>query len=268
MEQLTHLLAQHGLALVFANVLLTQLGAPLPAMPMLIVAGAYAQQGEVTVSAVLAAAVIASLMGDLPWYAAGRRYGYRVLAFLCRMALEPSVCVQRTEAKLAYWGPPSLMVAKFVPGFAMVAPPLAGATRVPLAAFLLYSAVGAALWAGVAVAVGAFFHTEIERIIAWLEVAGLRAAMALGGVLVVYVAVKWMQRYLFMRVLRMARVTPQEVQAMIAAGKPPLILDARSEGARRADPRCIPGAVPVDIGRPEAAVVAVPPDRDVVVYCT
>ncbi|HEY9447062.1 MAG TPA: sulfurtransferase, partial [Burkholderiales bacterium] len=75
MEQIASLLSEHGLVLVFANVMLTQLGAPVPAVPMLVVAGAYAAQGNFSPGAALVIAVAASLLGDLPWYAAGRRYG-------------------------------------------------------------------------------------------------------------------------------------------------------------------------------------------------
>jgi len=46
MQDIGILLAQYGLLLVFANVLLAQLGVPLPAVPMLIVAGALVTQGD------------------------------------------------------------------------------------------------------------------------------------------------------------------------------------------------------------------------------
>ncbi len=268
MEQITHLLSEHGLALVFANVLLTQLGVPIPAVPMLIVAGAYAQQGGFHPAALLAGAVAASLLGDLPWFVAGRRYGYRVLNFLCRMAVEPAVCVQRTEDKLSRWGAPSLMIAKFVPGFATVAPPLAGATRLPLAAFLVYSAIGAALWAGAAVAAGALFRTQIEDAVAWMELAGMRAAGVLAALLAAYIAVKWTQRYRFMRLLRMARIGAHELHGLMQTSSPPVVLDARSASARRADPRHIPGAIPVDIDMPQLTMATAPADREVVVYCS
>ena len=228
-----NLLAQHGVALVFLNVFLTQIGAPVPAVPMLLMAGAYAQQGGFNPGAALGAAVAGSLLGDLPWYLAGRRYGYSVLNLLCRMAIEPAVCVQRTEDKLARWGAPSLMVAKFVPGFATVAPPLAGATRLPLFLFLAYSAVGAALWAGAALAAGIVFHLQVEDALAWIEVAGIRAATLLGVLLALYVGFKWTQRYLFMRVLRMARIGAEELAALMDSASPPLVLDARSATARR-----------------------------------
>jgi len=268
MEQIASLLSEHGLALVFANVMLTQLGAPVPAVPMLVMAGAYAAQGNFTLGVALVVAVIASLLGDLPWYFAGRRYGYGILNFLCRMAVEPSTCVQRTENRLTRWGAPSLMIAKFVPGFSTVAPPLAGATRLPLAAFLLYSAIGAALWAGAAIASGALFHAQVEYVVDWIEIAGLRAGLVVAVLLAAYIAVKWTQRVLFMRLLRMARVSAHELADMMRGEAPPLVLDARSASARRADPRRIPGAVPVDFDRPELAMAAVPADRDVVIYCT
>ena len=71
MEALRQLLAQHGLSLVFANVLVAQLGLPIPALPMLILAGALVAEGTLHLLPLTAAVVIASLLGDLPWYFAG-----------------------------------------------------------------------------------------------------------------------------------------------------------------------------------------------------
>lgn len=72
MEQMTSLLAQYGLLLVFANVLLTQAGLPLPALPMLIVAGALVHDGQLPLAPVVLAAVAGSLIGDLPLLPNGR----------------------------------------------------------------------------------------------------------------------------------------------------------------------------------------------------
>jgi rhodanese-related sulfurtransferase len=51
-------------------------------------------------------------------------------------------------------------------------------------------------------------------------------------------------------------------------GSPPVILDARSSAARKLDPRCIPGAIAVDVNTPERALSPVATDREIVVYCT
>src|SRR5262245_50658304 len=103
MEEITGPLIEYGLALVFANVLITRLGMPLPAIPTLIVAGALTQQGHSSVHLVIGAASAASLIGDLAWYYAGRRFGSRAISLLCRIAVEPDTCVRQTEDFFQHW---------------------------------------------------------------------------------------------------------------------------------------------------------------------
>ena len=268
MQEMMNLLSQHGLAIVFANVLLTQAGVPVPAMPMLIVAGAFVARGEIALGPLLAVTVFASLLGDAPWYLAGRRYGYRILRTLCRVAIEPDSCVKQTENIFERWGPPSLMVAKYIPGFATVAPPLAGTMKLAAPWFVVYSAVAAFLWAGLPIAVGAAFQAEVGRALAWLEGMGTGALIVIASVIALYVTVKLVERYLLIRFLRMARMSVDELREGLASGQHPVILDVRSRSARRLDPRHIPGSIPVDMAVPEAHLGAVLPDRDVVVYCS
>jgi membrane protein DedA with SNARE-associated domain len=265
---MTGLLARHGLALVFANVLLVQLGLPLPAVPILVVAGALVALGQIEFWAVLTVAVIASLLGDTPWYLAGRRYGYRILRTLCRVAIEPDSCVRQTENIFARFGPASLMVAKLVPGFATISPPLAGTMKLGFGRFIAYSAVAAALWAGAAVGAGALFHTEIEWLLARLEEMGAGAVAVAAAVIIGYAAIKGTQRYLLIRFLRTVRVSVTELRQMLEQEVKPVILDVRSEAMRKIDPRRIPGAIAVDMEAPERYLGMVPPDRDVVVYCS
>ncbi|MBI2509485.1 MAG: DedA family protein [Betaproteobacteria bacterium] len=149
MDEMTSLLAQYGLVLVFANVFLTQVGVPVPAIPTLVVAGTLAQRGDLSAAMVLIVAVGASLLGDLPWFVAGRIYGSRAINVLCRVAIEPDTCVKQTETIFERWGAPSLVFAKFIPGFSIVAPPIAGAMRLAVPPFFVFSAIGAAVWAGV-----------------------------------------------------------------------------------------------------------------------
>ena len=268
MEEITGLLAEHGVLLVFVNVVLAQVGVPLPAVPLLVVAGALVQKGELALPVLLGVSVAGSLLGDVPWYFAGRRYGYPILKTLCRVAIEPDICVKQTENIYERWGAPSLVFAKLIPGFATVAPPLAGTMRLPLAPFVAYSALSAALWAGIALGAGMLFHTEVEAALAWLREMGTGALAALAGVTVLYVAVKWIERWLFIRALRMARISVEELHEMMQRGGRPVILDVRSESARRLDPRRIPGAVAVDIAAPERALAQVAAEREIVVYCT
>jgi hypothetical protein len=212
--------------------------------------------------------VVASLIGDVPWYLAGRLYGYRVLRTLCRISIEPDTCVKQTENIFGRWGPASLVVAKYIPGFATIAPPLAGTMRLPFGRFLLYSALAALLWAAVPALVGFLLHRQLQALIVWLEQLGTGALIVLGAALALYVAVKSVERYLLIRFLRMVRISADELDRLMHGDTPPVIVDVRLPLAREAEPRQIPGAVVSGLEAVELAIGEVPADRDVVVYCS
>src|SRR4051812_17320080 len=157
---------------------------------MLIVSGALLAEGTIHILPLTAIVVAASLLGDTPWYFAGRRYGYRILRTLCRISLEPDSCVKQTENIFTRWGPPSLLVAKYIPGFSTVAPPLAGTMHVGFCRFIAYSAVAAMLWAALPILAGFFFRKEVERLLMWIETMGAGALALIGAVILVYVGVK------------------------------------------------------------------------------
>jgi len=268
MEQLTALLVQYGLLVVFANVFLEQAGAPVPAVPTLMVAGALAVGGGPPVAAIIAVAVLGSLLGDSIWYLAGRVYGMRVLQLLCRISISPDSCVRETETRFLQWGPVSLIIAKFVPGFSTVAPPLAGALRVKSGRFLFYSALGAALWAGLSAVVGSLFYRQIDWLLGKLGEMGIYALIVVGIALALFVAVKWRERRRFFKALRMARITVDDLYRLMQQGADPVVVDVRSPSARELDPRRVPGAIPIDVRNIDAEISRVPPDRDIIVYCT
>jgi membrane protein DedA with SNARE-associated domain len=152
MDALIDLVATYGLAVVFISVLLDQGGIPIPAYPALMVTASLAVQDGEPFWPIIAVAVLASLIADILWFAGGRRYGKRLLRLMCLVSLSPDFCVLTTRGKFARWGPASLMLSKFVPGFAAMATVLAGETRIRLATFVLYDGIGALLWSAVAVA--------------------------------------------------------------------------------------------------------------------
>jgi membrane protein DedA with SNARE-associated domain/rhodanese-related sulfurtransferase len=262
------LIAEYGLALVFANVLLEQLGLPVPAMPTLVVAGALAAEGEFSIVAIFAAAFVACMIGDAAWYLAGRRWGRRVMALLCRVSLSPDSCVRQTEFRFERWGRLTLVLSKFIPGLSTIAPPLAGAMRLGWPSFLLLNGLGVAIWAGVAIGGGMLFHAGIHELIARLEGLGTLALEAIGALLAGYVALKWWERRRFYKMLRVARIGVGELRALIDGGKRPVIVDVRSPNSRDLDRRFIPGALAMDIAEVDARLGDLPADREIVFYCT
>ena len=212
------LIAEYGLALVFANVLLEQVGLPIPAIPTLVVAGALAAEGGFSPLAIFAVAFVACMIGDVIWYLAGRRYGRRVMTLLCRVSLSPDSCVRQTEFRFERWGKLTLVLSKFIPGLSTIAPPLAGAMRLGWPSFLLLNGLGVVIWAGTAIAAGMAFHTEINEFIVRLEGLGTLAAEAVGVLLGGYIALKWWERRRFYKMLRIARIGVDELRALMDGG--------------------------------------------------
>jgi membrane protein DedA with SNARE-associated domain len=268
MQPLVASVARFGLPFIFANVFLEQLGLPIPALPTLVVAGALSVERELSAPEVLLVALAATLAADSVWYGLGRRHGFRVLKILCKTSLSPDSCVRQTTSILEKWGMPSLLVAKFVPGFSTVAPPLAGAIGTRLPVFLLFDAGGTLLWTGVGIGAGIVFHRAIDRVLEFLTSIGGDALALVGAALAVFVAVKFWQRRRFYRMLRMARITPEELHELMDKGRDPLVLDVRLGAARLADPRRIPGARTLAFSEIEQRLVELPRDREIVLYCT
>ena len=190
MNSLLQLLGDHGLAVAFVNVLLVQLGLPVPAYPALIVTGALIARADEPLAALLAVAVVACVIADVAWYLAGRRYGGRVVRTVCRISLSPDSCVRQTETLFTRWGPASLLVAKFIPGFATIATSLAGSQRLPFAVFVVLDAIGAALWAGVAIALGVVFRDAVGSVLDVLAQMGRIGVAVLVVLLLLFIAVR------------------------------------------------------------------------------
>jgi membrane protein DedA with SNARE-associated domain/rhodanese-related sulfurtransferase len=266
MSHLIDLVQYYGLAFVFVNVLALQSGLPLPAYPTLIVTGALAARGGYSLSALLATAVAASLIADIAWYSAGRRLGGPVLRTLCRISLSPDSCVRQTETIFSRWGAASLMVAKFIPGFASVATAMAGVVRIAPWRFVLADAVGAALWSGVAIMLGYVFRDAIDEVLSVLEAMGKIGLGLLLVAFVVYVLRKWWQRKLFIKQLVMDRVTVDEVRQLMEEGRLGTMIDVRSPISQSVTGR-IPGAISVDADNLKVGLLAVAPEGEVVVYC-
>ncbi|MDE1893296.1 MAG: VTT domain-containing protein [Xanthomonadaceae bacterium] len=262
------LIAHYGPLLIFCNVLIEQLGVPVPAVPTLVVAGALAANGRLALVGVVSVAVLACLLGDLLWYAAGRRYGGGVMRTICRISLSPDSCVKQSELRFQRWRGGVLLIAKFVPGLSTVAPPLVGAMGLRLPAFLWLDGLGSLLWVGLAVGLGHAFAAGIDQLLAALASAGTFAFELLLCLLALYIVAKWWQRRRLLVALRMARITVDELNQSIAQGQRPVVVDVRSEAARLLDGRIIPGALLADLNSIERTVGHLPADSELVIYCS
>jgi membrane protein DedA with SNARE-associated domain/rhodanese-related sulfurtransferase len=266
-HDLVSLLSQYGLALVFVNVLVEQIGLPVPAIPTLVVAGALASQGKLSVPLVLIVGLAGSLVADVAWYLAGRRFGNGVMKLLCKISLTPDSCVSETQSRFERWGVRALVIAKFVPGLATIAPPLAGATHIRWLPFLFFNTLGALLWVGAGVGAGMLLGPQMEPLLAQLDRFGSTALVAIAILLAAYIAYKWWERRRFFRKLRMARISVDELYRLIDQDMKPVIVDVRSPTGVSMDPRRIPGALHVPVREVDRHVKHLPRDREIILYC-
>jgi membrane protein DedA with SNARE-associated domain/rhodanese-related sulfurtransferase len=268
MQHIVHLLVEYGLLAVFLNVLFDDGGLPLPAQPLLIVAGALVADGKLHLPTLWAAAVAGAFVADNGWYWIARRYGRRVLSILCRVSLSPDSCVRKTESLFSRVGPASLLIAKFVPGLGNVTVALCGVTRVGIWLFLPLELGAAMLHTGAAIFLGLLFHDAAAAVINTLGALGEYGLVLIGLALVVYLSYRWWERRAFIRQLQMDRISVDELAAMLEGdGVRPLILDVRQSSVRARD-GIIPGAISAHADELNPELAQFPRDAEIVVYCS
>ena len=268
MHRTLEFLLHHGYALLLAWVFAEQVGLPIPAMPLLLAAGALVGTGHLSFLASLFYTVLAALAADLIWYYLGRRKGIKVLQLLCKISLEPDSCVRRTEGVFAKQGARSLLLAKFLPGLSTVAPPLAGIFHMRLRRFLFYDTLGSLFWASTFLGLGYAFSGQIEHVAEYLASFGGWLLVIVLGALAAYIAYKFIARQRFLRELRISRITVEELKEKIDLGEELVIVDLRHSMDFEADPETIPGAFRMDAKELAEKDDRLPRDREVILYCT
>jgi membrane protein DedA with SNARE-associated domain/rhodanese-related sulfurtransferase len=267
MDDVTEFLIRYGQLVLFVIVFAEQVGLPIPAIPILLAAGALAGAGILNLPLAIGLSVVASLLGDVIWYYLGRYRGRQVLNLLCRISLEPDSCVRRTEDFFVRHGVRSLLVAKFIPGLSTVMPSLAGLFNISLGRFLLYNGLGALLWTVAFIMPGYLFSNQIERLAEYAEQFGSSALVLAVAALALYIMYKYVNRIRLLRELRIARITVDELKQLMDAGNEVMIVDLRRPSDLAADPYTIPGSLQIAVEELENRHHEIPRDRDVILYC-
>ncbi len=191
-----------------------------------------------------------------------------MLSTLCRVSLEPDSCVRRTERFFVKHGPASLVISRFVPGLSTVATPLAGVFRVGLPRFLAYDLIGAFVWSIAYIGLGYAMSDQLERVAGGVSQFGTLVTTLVVATIVGYLVFKFVERQRVIRTLRVKRVGADDVKRMIDAGDDVFIVDLRSAADLESEPFVLPGALRVDIAELETEGLAIPRDREIILYCT
>lgn len=267
MQQALEFLLQHIEMVVFLTVLAEQAGIPIPAVPVLLAAGAVAGDGQAYLTVLIGLSVAACLLGDMVWFELGRHRGRQALTLLCRISLEPDACVRRTENLFITHGIRALIVAKFIPGLSTLAPALAGLFKVSIGRFFFFNGIGSLLWSASFILLGYVFSNQIGYIGELAMQFGTTAvsifAVSLGG----YLLYKYLHRQKLLRELRVARITPSELKQLMDDGHQSVVVDLRDILDHMTDPYTIPGALRISPEELEQRHHDIPRDRDVILFC-
>ncbi|NBB13665.1 VTT domain-containing protein [Pseudomonas sp. SLFW] len=267
MNELQQLNESHGLLLVFVNVLLEQIGLPVPAYPTLIVTGALAMQSKPLLGAGVLVAMFACLIADTLWYFAGKRYGGVLLKSICKISLSQDTCIRQGLNVYDRVGPRAMLLSKFLPGAGALVTTVAGMNATPFALFMRYSLAGSFIWAGSALLLGMLFTDAIIPLLGWLT--GY-LPLAIGSVLLalgLFIGWKyWKRRRLMKRTSKVPRITVPQLLALRDTDDMPLIIDVRAK-LHTAVVEGIPGALSISLEEPLDPWLDQLSDVDMVFYC-
>jgi membrane protein DedA with SNARE-associated domain/rhodanese-related sulfurtransferase len=264
---------QYAYGILFLWVLIEQLGIPIPSIPVLLTAGTLSATHKIHASYALGVVLAACMIADSFWYFLGRRYGNSILKLLCRLSLEATTCVAKTEGLFTRRGPITLIFAKFVPGLSTVAAPIAGQSGMPYRRFFLYDLAGSIIWAEAYLLAGRFFGDVAKKSAPFFHLLGHFAFAIFVLMVLGFMGYRVFKQRKFLTQVKAMRLEPEELKEMIdkaaAAGNiAPFIVDLRHPLDYLPDPRVLPGAVRISPNEISLHNERIPRDRDVILYCT
>ncbi|MDX1980940.1 MAG: VTT domain-containing protein [Bryobacteraceae bacterium] len=267
MTDLVEKIARHGPALVALVCFLEAVGFPLPAAVALLAAGALIALGKMAWQPAAAGVFAAFVVADLLLYSLGRFTGWWLLGAICRLSANRESCILNAARTFYKRGRAVMLFAKFVPGLAAMAAPLAGSMRMPLREFIGLDAAGILLYAGTYVSIGYIFSDMLAVIVGALAHLGKVAELLLATAVILFVA----HRIWTVRRLREAdtapRVTVDQVLHQLRQGDA-LIADVRSHGYYDRGSTRIKGSVRLEPNRLPEALAELPQDKKIYLYCT
>jgi membrane protein DedA with SNARE-associated domain/rhodanese-related sulfurtransferase len=272
---LMKVIEHHGYAVTAVAFLAGSCGLPVPLSVVLLTAGATAHSGGLHYWAVVLAAWLAALLGDTLMYFGGRYTGWWLLAGLCQASMNPDKCIFSSANSFYRRGPKTLLFAKFVPGLATVAAPLAGSLNMRLGRFLRLDSVGVLLYVAAWSSVGYLLSHLLRQIIGGVEAAGHVAgivALLLAFGYLLWLAVTSIRDSRHKAVERVQAKELFERLSTATHEKLMVIADVRSHGYYDPGMQRIKNSIRVEPNRLKEELVALrefmQPECEIYLYCS
>jgi undecaprenyl-diphosphatase len=191
MDRVLSLIEHYGYLVILFGVMLESTGVPLPGETILLASGVLVQQGHLDLGDAIVFGILGAVIGDQIGYWAGREGGRPFVLRWGRYVLITSERLARAEAFFERHGGKAVFLARFFSGFRVFGALVAGISRMRWGTFILYNALGGAVWATAVVLVGYFLGSSIGLVQRWLGRATLVLVAMLALVVAFYLAYRW-----------------------------------------------------------------------------
>ena len=161
---------------------------PIPSELIMPLAGFQAARGDLSLWGVIVAGTAGSVLGALPLYYLGRAVGEeRLKRWACLYGHWLAVSAEDLD-RVKQWfdrrGTAAVFLCRLVPGIRSLVSIPAGVHRMAIVPFLLYTALGTGIWAGVLAWLGSLLGQNYRRVEQWMSPV---TYVVLGGIVVAFV---------------------------------------------------------------------------------
>jgi membrane protein DedA with SNARE-associated domain len=185
-SEIAHLLGRlepfvrdYGVGAVLVILTLESLGVPLPGESLLVFASLLAARGEMSFPALLLFAWIGGVIGDNIGYVIGRMLGRTLISRYGQKIGLGAERLGKIEAVFVRYGPATVGIARFFPLLRQLNGVVAGTLKMNWWTFLLFNALGCALWVAGWGLAGFYFGAHVSKITALVHHFGLSGAILL-----------------------------------------------------------------------------------------
>jgi membrane protein DedA with SNARE-associated domain len=181
-------LDHYGYLAVAGFVLLEDFGVPVPGETILVLGAVYAGTGRLNVVAVALVGFIAAVLGDNIGFAIGHFGGRPLIERYGRYVLITRDRLDRATGFFERHGGKVVVAARFIEGLRQANGIIAGVSGMHWARFLIFNAIGAALWVAVWTSIGYASGSHINAIYTAATSYDLYFAIGVGVLLILYLA--------------------------------------------------------------------------------
>src|SRR5919199_4008142 len=176
-DHVLSLIGHYGYLVVFFGVMAESMGVPLPGETILLAAGVMVQRGNLDFGDTIVFGILGAIVGDQIGYWVGRKGGRPFVLRWGRYLFTTPARLARAEAFFARHGGKAVFLARFFSGLRVFGALVAGISRMRWMTFLIYNALGGAVWATTVVLVGYFLGSSLSLVERWLGRATLLLAL-------------------------------------------------------------------------------------------